>query len=139
MSDSSSNTGEGSVRQMRLSVTTGDLDQAVSFYRDTLGLKVEGEYSEGDGRVVILNGGRATLELADPVYAEYIDSVEVGSRVAGHIRVAFEVGDTKRLTDSAVSAGAKLLAHPTRTPWGSLNSRLDGPADLQLTLFQEYT
>ena len=28
-------------------------------------------------------------------------------------------------------------APPTRTPWQSLNSRLDAPADLQITVFQE--
>ncbi|TMQ81281.1 VOC family protein, partial [Actinomadura soli] len=26
---------------------------------------------------------------------------------------------------------------PTRTPWNSLNSRLDAPADLQITVFEE--
>jgi len=36
-----------------------------------------------------------------------------------------------------VAAGATLIASPIETPWGSLNSRLDAPAGLQLTLFQE--
>jgi lactoylglutathione lyase len=30
-----------------------------------------------------------------------------------------------------------VIAEPTRTPWNSLNARLDAPAGLQLTLFQE--
>jgi hypothetical protein len=30
-----------------------------------------------------------------------------------------------------------VLAEPVRTPWDSLNARLEGPAGLQLTLFQE--
>jgi hypothetical protein len=34
-------------------------------------------------------------------------------------------------------AGATVLADPRRTPWGSLNARLDAPAGLQLTLFEE--
>ena len=42
-------------------------------------------------------------------------------------------GATSRLTD----AGADLIAPPTQTPWDSLNSRLTGPAGLQLTLFEE--
>jgi hypothetical protein len=29
------------------------------------------------------------------------------------------------------------LAPPTRTPWRSLNARLEAPAGLQITLFQE--
>ena len=36
-----------------------------------------------------------------------------------------------------VAGGATLLAAPRPTPWGSLNSRLDAPGALQLTLFQE--
>jgi hypothetical protein len=35
------------------------------------------------------------------------------------------------------AAGATVLAEPTRTPWNSLNARLEGPAGLQLTLFTE--
>jgi lactoylglutathione lyase len=30
-----------------------------------------------------------------------------------------------------------VIAEPTRTPWSSLNSRLETPAGLQLTLFTE--
>ena len=30
-----------------------------------------------------------------------------------------------------------MIAEPTRTPWDSLNSRLDAPGGLQLTLFEE--
>jgi hypothetical protein len=36
-----------------------------------------------------------------------------------------------------VEAGAELIAPAVETPWRSLNSRLNGPAGLQLTLFQE--
>jgi lactoylglutathione lyase len=40
---------------------------------------------------------------------------------------------TRRLQE----AGAEVVAEPTRTPWNSLNARLEGPAGLQLTLFTE--
>jgi len=36
-----------------------------------------------------------------------------------------------------VDAGATLIAPPTPTPWRSLNARLDAPAGLQITVFQE--
>jgi lactoylglutathione lyase len=93
--------------------------------------------SRPGGRVTILEAGVATLELADPVYAEYIDRVEVGSRVAGHVRVAFEVGDCPAVTASLASAGAEVIAPPTRTPSNSLNARLAAPAGLQVTIFAE--
>lgn len=62
---------------------------------------------------------------------------EVGERVAGHVRVAFGVADCPTATDRLTAAGAGLIAAPTRTPWSSLNSRLDAPAGLQLTLFTD--
>ena len=33
--------------------------------------------------------------------------------------------------------GAEVIASPTRTPWDSLNSRLETPGGIQLTLFEE--
>jgi lactoylglutathione lyase len=127
-----------SVHQLRLCVTAVDYDEALRFYRDVLGLPVEGAFTSDDGgRVTILGAGRATLELADPTYAAHIDAVEVGRRVAGHVRVALEVADVPGTTAQLAGAGATVIAEPTRTPWDSLNARLEGPAGLQLTLFQE--
>jgi predicted enzyme related to lactoylglutathione lyase len=125
------------VRELRLVVTATDYDEALVFYRDALGLPVREAYHSPDGRVTILDAGRATLELADPKQAEFIDEVEVGRRVAGHVRVAFEVEDSRAATDSLAAAGATVIAEARRTPWNSLNARLEAPAGLQLTLFTE--
>ena len=126
-----------SVSQLRVVVTADDYDEALRFYRDVLGLAELGAFSGEHGRVTILEAGRATLELSDPPHAAYIDEVEVGERVAGHIRIAFEVDDAGESTRRLAAAGARVLAEPTATPWGSLNSRLEAPAGLQLTLFAE--
>jgi lactoylglutathione lyase len=125
------------VKELRLVVTAEDYDAALAFYRDALGLPQRASFESPGGRVTILEAGRATLEIADPRHAEYIDAVEVGERVAGHIRVAFQVRDTDQAVAVARAAGAGVLAEPLRTQWNSLNARLTGPADLQLTLFQE--
>lgn len=125
------------VRQMRLVVTAPDYDEALTFYRDILGLPELAAFAVAGGRVAILDAGRATLEITDPIHAAYIDEVEVGRRVAGHIRVAFEVDDSATVTDRLTAAGARLIAAPTETPWRSRNARLEGPGGLQLTLFQE--
>jgi lactoylglutathione lyase len=123
------------VSELRLVVTASDYDEALRFYRDVLGLPEIGAYSSPGGHVTILSAGRATLELADPAHAAYVDEVEVGRRVAGPIRVAFEVADVPLTTQELADAGATVLAPPTRTPWESLNSRLEAPGGLQLTLF----
>jgi GrpB-like predicted nucleotidyltransferase (UPF0157 family)/predicted enzyme related to lactoylglutathione lyase len=125
------------VAELRLSVTAPDYDEALTFYRDQLGLREQASYSSPGGRLTILAAGRATLELADPSYAAYIDEVEVGRRVAGHVRVAFEVTDSAEVADRLARAGAEVLAPPTRTPWDSLNARLEGPAGLQLTVWSD--
>jgi len=131
-------TAPGRVLQMRLVVEAPDYEQAVAFYRDVLGapeeLTVEGDAGE---KVTILDMGRATLELSNPAQVAMIDAVEVGRRISPRLRVAFEVADTRAVTNDLVDAGADLLASPTLTPWRSLNSRLSAPANLQITLFEE--
>lgn len=126
------------IKQMRLVVQASDYENAVAFYRDALGMPELESYSgRGGAKVMILDAGRATLELSNPAQIEFIDEVEVGERVAPHLRVAFEVADSRSATRVAVEAGAVIIAGPVETPWRSLNSRLNGPAGLQLTLFEE--
>jgi catechol 2,3-dioxygenase-like lactoylglutathione lyase family enzyme len=126
------------IRELRLVVTVEDYAAAVTFYRDTLGLPQQAAYEGPNGaQVCILDAGRATLELANPAQAVYIDEVEVGERVAGKYRVAFEVADSARATERLAAAGATVVAAPIRTPWNSLNARLEAPGGMQLTLFQE--
>ena len=126
------------VLQLRVVVEAEDYDAAVAFYRDVLGLPEQAAFEgEGDARVTILEAGRATLELANPAQKRMIDDVEVGRPVSPKIRLAFEVTDADGKTRALVDAGATLIAPPTETPWRSLNSRLDAPAGVQITLFQE--
>jgi lactoylglutathione lyase len=125
------------VHELRLVVTAEDYEAALRFYRDVLGLPELADFSSDEGRVRLLDAGRATLEIIDARQAEFIDRVEVGSRVAGHIRVALEVDDAAQVTARLADAGGNVLAPPTRTPWNSLNARLEGAAGLQLTLFEE--
>lgn len=128
---------ENRVRQLQLVVTAEDYDQARDFYRNVLGMRELEAHALAGGRVSILDAGHATLELTDPRHAEYIDEVEVGRRVAGHIRVALEVDDSEAATRTIEVAGTTVIAEPVRRPWNSLNARLEGPAGLQLTLFTE--
>ncbi len=126
------------VHQLRLVVEAADFDKAVAFYRDALGLPEQAAFeADGDARVVILEAGRATLEIANPAQKAMIDDVEADGHESDRIRVAFEVDDTAERTSELTAAGAELLAPPTTTPWRSINSRLAAPAGLQITLFQE--
>ena len=130
---------EGEVRQLRLVVTAPDFDEALSFYRDVVGMPQSEAYeAEGGARVAILDAGRATLELSNPAQVLFIDRVETdGDAPSERLRVALEVGDTATAVPRLAAAGAQVEASARQTPWRSLNARLRGPADLQLTLFQE--
>lgn len=126
------------VRQLRLVVEAEDFEAAVAFYRDVLGLPEQAAYSGADeARVVILEAGRATLEIANPAQVRMIDSVETEGLRSARLRVAFEVEDTVASAERLVEGGAELTAAPRTTPWQSVNARLEAPAGLQLTLFQE--
>jgi predicted enzyme related to lactoylglutathione lyase len=125
------------VRQLRLVIHADDFDAAVAFYRDALGLTERDAFEGvGDARVMILNAGIATLEIANSAQVQMIDRIEADGKPSAAIRVAFEVDDAPDATDALVDAGATLIAAPVKTPWHSLNSRLDAPG-LQITLFQE--
>lgn len=124
--------------QLRLVVEAEDFEAALAFYRDALGLPEQEAYEgEGDARVVILDAGRATLELANPAQRRLIDRVETDGLESPRIRVAFEVADAEGATRRLEAAGAAVVAEPRETPWRSRNARLEAPAGLTLTLFQE--
>lgn len=101
-------TDDHGVTELRLVLTVHVHARALALYRDTLGLEQLESYEERGGTVTSLSAGRATLEINDDPYAGIVDEVEVGHRVAGRIRVAFQVTDAQDATDRLVSAGATL-------------------------------
>ena len=129
----------GGVRELRVALTVDNLDEAAALYGDALNLPVAKEWAEPEGRGIILAAGPATIELVDRAQAEHIDRVEVGKRVSGPVRLAFEVSDVGASAASLQERGAKVLHGPVSTPWGDLNQRLQTPDGLQLTLFQPST
>ena len=126
-----------SVRGLRVVVAAEEYDVAVGFYRDALGMREHAAFAgPGGAQVTILDAGRATLEIANPAQRAYIDGVEVGREVAPRIRLAFEVDDVAGVTRALLAAGATEIAAPRPTPFGSVNARLEAPAELQITLFE---
>jgi lactoylglutathione lyase len=122
-------------RELRIVLTVDDWDAALHQLRDVLALPLLEDYTAPTGRAVVLDAGKATIELADGDHASYVDSLEVGRRVAPRVRLAFEVPDVAGATDALVASGAVLVAPPTRTPWDTSNSRLDLADGVQLTLW----
>jgi len=126
---------EGAV-ELRVAYTVDNFEQAVEFYQNHLGLPLVDQWLSPEGRGVLLSAGRATLELVDPPQAALIDRIEVGRRVAGPVRLAFEVPDVTAAAAALQAGGARPLNGAVQTPWGDFNQRLQAPDGMQLTLFE---
>ena len=123
------------VTELRVALTVSDFDEAVTFYRDAVGLQQIEDWSSDEGRVILLDAGRATLELLDDRQAALVDTIETGARVSGKIRIALQVEDSARASARLVEAGGEEVAPATTTPWGDRNARVSSPDGMQITLF----
>ena len=121
--------------ELRVALTVADFDEALRFYRDALGLEQIADWSSETGRVVVLEAGRATLELLDEPQAETVDAIEAGGRVSGAVRLALEVSNSEETARRLVDGGGEQVAMPVTTPWGDRNARVRAPDGMQLTLF----
>lgn len=126
----------GPVAELRVAVTATDYDAVKRFYCDGLGLEPAQLWATGDERAVILNLGRATLEIFDEPHAATVDQIEAGRRVSGPIRFALQVADVDAAVASLIARGATLVRGPFVTPWRHRNARVQAPDGLQVTLFQ---
>ena len=122
--------------ELRVALTTSDYDRLVKFYCDGLGLEPSQLWTDDQGRAVILDMGRATLEIFDEMQANTVDQIEAGRRVSGQIRFALRVPDLKIAMDRLLAKGATMVHPPVVTPWGDHNVRLQDPDGMQVTLFQ---
>ena len=127
--------------QFRIALTVSDLQKALSFFRDVLGLPVQQEWDAGEGRGVVLAIPKATLEILDQEHAAFVDRIETGRQSSGRVRpgqvrFAFEVPNLQDAVAAAGAAGVPLVGGPVATPWKDLNARVAGPDGLQVTLFQ---
>lgn len=126
------------ISELRVALTTRDYERLVKFYCDGLGIEPAQIWNNGDGRALILEMGKATLEIFDEVQAQTIDQLEAGKRVSGQVRFALQVPDLKAAMDRLLAHGATLVHPPVITPWGDYNVRMQDPDGMQITLFQRH-
>ena len=124
------------VLELRVALTTRDYERLVKFYCEGLGLEPAAIWNNEGGKALILDLGKATLELFDERQAEVIDQLEAGQRLSGQVRFALQVPDLKAATERLLANGATLVHEPVLTPWGDHNVRLQDPDGMQVTLFQ---
>ena len=124
------------IYELRVALTTSDYERSVKFYCDGLGIEPAAIWNNGQGQALVLNMGKATLEIFDEAQAETIDQIEVGRRISRQIRFALQVPDLKAAMERLLAHGATLVHPPIMTPWGDHNARLQDPDGMQITLFQ---
>ena len=124
------------VLELRVALTARDYERLVKFYCEGLGLETTQSWPAEQGRAVILDLGRAMLEIFDEQQADTIDRLEAGHRVSGQVRFALQVGDLTSAMNRLLANGATLVNPPVVTPWGDRNVRLQDPEGMQITLFQ---
>jgi catechol 2,3-dioxygenase-like lactoylglutathione lyase family enzyme len=133
LSDSRSNQ---TVLELRVAITTDDYEKLASFYLEGLGLEPSQIWPVDQGKALVLDMGRATLEVFDEKQAITVDQIEVGRRVSGSFRFALQVPDLDAAMDRLISHGAKLVHAPVDTPWGDHTVRFEDPDGMQITLYQ---
>ena len=124
------------VMELRVALTTDDFERMVKFYCDGLGLEPAQIWPDDQGRALVLDLGKATLEVFDEMQAETIDQIEVGRRISGQIRFALRVPDLKTAMQRLLAHGATLVHPEVVVPWGDHNVRLQDPDGMQITLFE---
>lgn len=124
------------VLELRIALTAKDYERSVKFYSEGLGLEPAAIWNNGEGHALMLEMGKATLEVFDEAQAETIDQLEAGKRISGQIRFALQVPDLKMAMERLLAHGATLVHPPVTTPWGDYNVRLQDPDGMQITLFQ---
>jgi predicted enzyme related to lactoylglutathione lyase len=124
------------ILEFRVALTTSDYERLVNFYSRGLGVEPAAIWNNDGGKALILDMGKATLELFDERQAEIIDQLEAGQRISGQIRFALQVPDLNAAIKRLLAHGARLVHEPVLTPWGDYNARLQDPDGMQVTLFQ---
>jgi methylmalonyl-CoA/ethylmalonyl-CoA epimerase len=124
------------VMELRVALTTQEFDRLSNFYRVGLGMEPSQVWPADQGRALVLDMGRATLEVFDEKQAQTVDQIEVGRRVSGQIRFALRVPDLEAAIKRLQVHGAKLVHGPVVAPWGDKIARFQDPDGMQITIYQ---
>ena len=124
------------VTELRVALTTDEFDRLAAFYRDGLGLEPSQEWPDDQGRALVFDLGRATLEVFDERQTATVDEIEVGRRVSGRVRFALRVPDLDAAIDRLDAHEAKLVHGPVVTPWGDRTARFEDPDGMQVTVYE---
>ena len=103
-------------RITHLGIAVRSLDEAIPFYRDTLGLALEAieEVPSYRVRVAFLQIGESRIELLEPTSGEGMIAEFLASHGPGVHHVAYEVKDLEAAIRTCEARGVKMLDRAPR-------------------------
>lgn len=103
-------------RIYHLGIAVRSLDEAVPFYRDSLGMALQGveEVPEYAVRVAFLKIGESVIELLEPTSGEGMIARFLAERGPGIHHVAYEVEDLEAAIRSCEARGVKMIDRAPR-------------------------
>jgi catechol 2,3-dioxygenase-like lactoylglutathione lyase family enzyme len=126
------------ISEMRLIIECADWDQAIAFYRDALGLRQIQGYQGDTEAQMILDVGRATIELVHPELPK-IDSgksAELSAPPVPKVRLAFRTSRAQAVIERLEEVGAERVEGPKLNSSETLNVRLTAPDHMPITVFR---
>ena len=122
-------------------VIVHDPDQALAFYRDTLGLELRNDVAKGDFRWITV--GAAAQPGVAVVLTNYLNgSPADGEAVAALVAkgalngVHFHSDDLDATFEKLVSTGAEIVQEPTDQPWGTRDCAVRDPSGNMIRIDQ---
>jgi catechol 2,3-dioxygenase-like lactoylglutathione lyase family enzyme len=114
-------------------VIVHDPDQALAFYRDTLGLELRNDVGKGDFRWITVGASAqpgVSIVLTNYLNGSPADQDAVAGLVAkGALNgVHFHAEDLDASFEKVRAAGAEIVEEPTEQPWGTRDFAVRDPS-----------
>lgn len=113
-----SETVQYSMKLSYVNVFVSELDQAIEFYQDKLGLELE--FSSAEHGYASFNAGSVRLGIA-------VSGPDHGDLVGRHTGVGLAVADLAAEHGRLSQLGVHFTAPPTRQPWGGFMALMADP------------
>jgi catechol 2,3-dioxygenase-like lactoylglutathione lyase family enzyme len=130
-----------SIEMQFVNITVRDVDEALPFYRDGLGLDVVNDVSSGDYRWVSLGSADGpSLVLSVPhagrseADGDAVEELLVKGTLAGPL--GFRTDDLDAAFERVRATGAEVMQEPADQPWGPRDCAFRDPSGNQVRISQ---
>jgi len=122
-------------------VLVHDPDQALAFYRDTLGLELRNDVAKGEFRWITVGAGSqpgVAIVLTNYLNGSPADQDALGALIAkGALNgVHFNSDDLDSTFEKVDASGAEIVQEPTDQPWGTRDFAVRDPSGNMIRIDQ---